>query len=321
MPFFYRSHTEKILKTGDSSKIYHAGIYAPPTQFIIDTIQCILTCLTNIFFKNQKAIGETDISKRRAFSSVSFSGSLTVEAALVLPVFLGAILMLTGVFQVMTVYEEVNSYLCTTGRKLAAYSEANDGIESTDLYKLFYADMKNSGINSEHIVGGSAGLMPVMTKEAELIKIKITYAVKVQGYFRQSGKVILNDWVYVYPWLGAPSGAVGDTVGSDKNGSVYVAENGGVYHKDENCSYLALSIHQCGLQDVGHLRNEYGAKYVQCERCGKYASGNETIYITDSGRAWHSDRQCSGLKRELHTMTQDEADKKGLRPCSRCGYH
>lgn len=320
MPFFYRSHIEKILKAEECSKIHNAGIHATPTLFI-NVIQHFLACLINIFLKNQKAIGETDISKRRAFSSVSFSGSLTVEASLVLPIFLGAVFMLTGVFQVMTVYEEVNSYLCSTGRKLAAYSEVYDGIESADLYKLFYADLGNSGIESEYIVGGRAALIPVMTKESELIQIKLTYAVKVQGYFRQSGKVMVTDCVYVYPWLGASVGDGGNAAGNNKTELVYVAENGVVYHKDENCSYLALSIHSCRLQDISRLRNEYGAKYVQCERCGKYANGNDTVYITDSGRAWHTNRQCSGLKRDLHTMTQDEAGKSGLRPCSRCGNH
>lgn len=61
-----------------------------------------------------------------------------------MPIFLGAVLLLTGIFQTLKVYEQVNSYLCSTGRKLAAYSEAADGVDRGDLYKLFYADLRTA---------------------------------------------------------------------------------------------------------------------------------------------------------------------------------
>ena len=227
--------------------------------------------------------------------------------------------MLTGIFQTLEVYEQVNSYLCSTGRKLAAYSEAADGVDSGDLYKLFYTDLRNSGIESDDIVGGMAGLVPVMTKESDLVKIKVTYFIKSGGFFGLSRNVRITDSVYIRPWLGDSPG--GNKKDSDNQQSkiVYVAENGVVYHQSESCSYLKLSIRQCRQEDIQALRNKYGAKYVQCERCGKHAAGNETVYITDTGRAWHTDRTCSGLKRKLQTMTQDEAEEKGLRSCSRCG--
>ena len=316
MSFFYRSHTGKIFGRKVGSKIYDAVIYAIPT--LLKSI-ITRTCRKNIFYKNDdKAIGEADISKRRTFFSVPFSGSLTVEAALVMPIFLGAVLLLTGIFQTLEVYEQVNSYLCSTGRKLAAYSEAADGVDRGDLYKLFYADLRNSGIESDDIVGGMAGLVPVMTKESDLVKIKVTYFIKSGGFFFFSRNIRITDSVYVCPWLGASPGRNKKDSDNQQSKIVYVAENGVVYHQSESCSYLKLSIRQCRQEDIQALRNKYGAKYVQCERCGKHAAGNETVYITDTGRAWHTDRTCSGLKRILQTMTQDEAEEKGLRSCSRC---
>lgn len=47
-------------------------------------------------------------------------------------------------------------------------------LDRGDLYKLFYADLRNSGIESDDIVGGMVGLVPVMTKESDLVKIKVT---------------------------------------------------------------------------------------------------------------------------------------------------
>ncbi len=316
MSFFYRSHTGSVFGRKVGLKIYHAVIYAIPTLFKIILMR---TYQKNTFHKNNKAIGETDISKRRTFFSVPFSGSLTVEAALVMPIFLGAVLMLTGIFQTLEVYEQVNSYLCSTGRKLAAYSEAADGVDSGDLYKLFYTDLHSSGIQSDYIVGGKAGLVPVMTKESDLVKIQVTYFIKAGGFFGLSRNVRITDSVYVRPWLGASPGGSKKDSDHQQSKMVYVAENGVVYHQSESCSYLKLSIHQCRQEDVPALRNKYGAKYVQCEKCGRHADGNGTVYITDTGRAWHTDRTCSGLKRKLQTMTQEEAQEKGLRSCSRCG--
>ena len=56
-----------------------------------------------------------------------------------------------------------------------------------------------------------------------------------------------------------------------------------------------------------------------CERCGQVSDKNQTVFITDMGTAWHTDRHCSGLKRTMDGMSQKEAEQSGLRPCSRCG--
>ena len=114
-----------------------------------------------------------------------------------------------------------------------------------------------------------------------------------------SRNIRITDSVYVRPWLGASPGRNKKDSDNQQSKIVYVAENGVVYHQSESCSYLKLSIRQCRQEDIQALRNKYGAKYVQCERCGKHAAGNETVYITDTGRAWHTDRTCSGLKRKL----------------------
>ena len=58
---------------------------------------------------------------------------------------------------------------------------------------------------------------------------------------------------------------------------------------------------------------------MQCERCGHVSDKNQTVFITDMGTAWHTDRHCSGFKRTMDGMSQKEAEQSGLRPSSRCG--
>ena len=88
MLFFYKSHTPIFSYTGHFKKIYNAVKCAIPTQILKKGVQW------KKYLKNKKAIGETDNSKKRAVSFASFAGSLTVEAALVLPIFLSAMLLL-----------------------------------------------------------------------------------------------------------------------------------------------------------------------------------------------------------------------------------
>ena len=136
MLFFYKSHTPIFSYTGHLKKIYNAVKCAIPTPILKKGVQW------KKYLKNKKAIGETDNSKKRAVSFASFAGSLTVEAALVLPIFLSAMLLLSGLFHAMSVCSQVNHYLCMTGRKIAAYSRSEKGVDQGTLYQLFYSDMQ-----------------------------------------------------------------------------------------------------------------------------------------------------------------------------------
>ena len=148
MLFFYKSHTPIFSYTGHFKKIYNAVKCTIPTQILKKGVQW------KKYLKNKKAIGETDNSKKRAVSFASFAGSLTVEAALVLPIFLSAMLLLSGLFHAMSVCSQVNHYLCMTGRKIAAYSQSEKGVDQGTLYQLFYSEIGESGIDSDDIAGG-----------------------------------------------------------------------------------------------------------------------------------------------------------------------
>ena len=95
---------------------------------------------------------------------------------------------------------------------------------------------------------------------------------------------------------------------------VYVAENGVVYHTSADCTHLRLSIHTVAVEDIPSLRNRSGARYYPCERCGGTCSG--TALIATDGNRYHSDKNCSGLKRSYEKVRLDETS---LPCCSRCG--
>ena len=208
-----------------------------------------------------------------------------------------------------------------TGRKIAAYSRSEKGVDQGTLYQLFYSEIGGSGIDSDDIAGGYAGLIPraESSEQGRLMKLSIRFGIRMPGYLLPSRTIWTVETVYIRPWTGESAEMYSGAGEYGQSGQVYVAENGSVYHRDLSCTYLALSIHACSMSSVQHLRNQYGARYVQCERCGHVRDKNQTVFITDMGTAWHTDRHCSGLKRTMDGMSQKEAEQSGLRPCSRCG--
>ena len=97
--------------------------------------------------------------------------------------------------------------------------------------------------------------------------------------------------------------------------TVYVAKNGKVYHEDRECIHLKVSVQSAPIQEIDYCRNESGSKYTLCQKC----NGEEIqdmVYITEDGRHYHYNRECSGLKRTVYSMLRAEA--QGYRPCKSC---
>lgn len=80
---------------------------------------------------------------------------------------------------------------------------------------------------------------------------------------------------------------------------------------------MLLSISSTTLEAVVDQRNEDGGKYYACELCGRDATSNGVVYITESGNAYHSNLGCSGLTRSIYAVPLSEVIGKGV--CSRCG--
>lgn len=99
--------------------------------------------------------------------------------------------------------------------------------------------------------------------------------------------------------------------------TVYVAENGQVYHLDRSCTHLKLSVREISPEALDAARNNYGKRYEACEKCAQ-GRRTEIVFITGEGDKYHYNRACPGLKRTVSPMLKQDAEKR-YRPCSRCG--
>lgn len=97
---------------------------------------------------------------------------------------------------------------------------------------------------------------------------------------------------------------------------VYITDDGDVYHCDRNCSHIRLTIKEVAPGDIASLRNDSGSRYRPCEICHAHLSDGR-LYVTSEGDRYHNSITCSALKRTVRAVRIEEAGDR--RPCSRCG--
>lgn len=249
-------------------------------------------------------------------------GSLTVEASLALPLCLGTLLLLMSLIPAATVYESVDSQLCMAVRKAAAYSVAIDGVSRSEVVRLFYEGIADCGMDTSFIRGGKAGILLTLTEDGSnngILRVEADYRLKIPGFPGKGKGLLFHDEVSSRVWTGIANGS-GSSSGSDADGiTVYVAENGVVYHKDSGCSYIHNSAVSVPFSAVSGMRNCSGGKYYPCEYCARQGCAAGNVYLTKDGSRWHTSAGCSRLYRAPASLTQEEAGKRGLRPCPKCG--
>lgn len=248
-------------------------------------------------------------------ASAFTSGSITVEAAMAVPIFFLAAVCMMYLLEIMAVQTAVRSGLHLAGRNLAKELYAVPIMQpaslETDVVTAIGADRLERSI----IVGGAGGLhleesnVSVLTGVGYLVA---TYEIQLPvPLFRVSG-IPCREEIKIKRWCGYVRTGLGNTAEE----TVYVTETGLVYHKDYHCTYLDLSISPASQLEVTDMRNNYGGRYYPCERC-RPPSGGKIVYITDHGDRYHGELGCSGLKRTVYAVPLSEAAGKGV--CSKCG--
>lgn len=277
-----------------------------------------------------------------AFLSALLSGKaragMTVEAAIVLPIFLFFFVNLGCAIEMIRLHGNLELALRETGNKMSVYGYALDrggveedaesgfGQEILDIaFSYTYVKgqiIKYAGedyLNQSPLVYGTDGLQFIESEiftDQDQFELVLTYAVspwmQVPGVrtFRMANKY------YGHIWNGYELEAASHDNNVIKE-YVYVAQNGTVYHESLSCTHLSLTIREISAAQVPFERNESGGKYTCCEKCGKGASPT-VVYIGVEGDRYHYDRDCPGLRRSVYTLERREAQAR-YRPCSRCG--
>ena len=259
-------------------------------------------------------------------------GSMTLEAAFVLPFFLFAVINILFAINIIGVQSRINAALHQTGNKMAfagygyekmvgsALPDSLAGVVMTYVYArgqvLEYAG--RDYLDQSCIVGGADGVSfegsSVMT-EGDIIDLQVSYKVKPFSAVMGFKGFSVTQCYYGRAWTGYDvTQFVSDTSAEDP--MVFITETGTVYHLDRNCTYLNPSVEPVPALTVDGRRNQSGGKYYPCGTCGTGARIGQ-VYITMQGSSYHSNINCPSLKRTIYTVPLSQVGGKGR--CSKCG--
>ena len=254
-------------------------------------------------------------SWKKTFSNASCPrGSLTVEAALALPLFLFVMIGIFSIGRMMHVEQEISRGLVGSAKELALNQLETAGIFLLDSKMKRYCDRDYldrsclaSGMNGIRYLGSS------YDEEEQCYYLRAGYACLVTipliGEIRVPFSQCVKQRAFTgYDWERGTR--------LDENAQyVYVTETGGVCHTSRECTHLMLSIQiRTDMGEDAPWRKEYHP----CERCTRYETGTVTqVYVTEEGRKYHTSIECSGLKRTVIRKKKEET--KRMRMCQRCG--
>lgn len=253
----------------------------------------------------------------RGFKVIGFKkeGSLSIEAAAIVPMYLVGLLTLASLLLMYEFRMKMQASLLFAAESLAA---AGDGlsVSVTDVSEMVYDSFGLSESSFRYVENGREGVDFSSSRldNPEFVELTAEYNMVPFSDFFGLLKVSVSDSAVVHSWCGYNGGYLAE----DDTEYVYVTDDSEVFHRDRDCSHIHLSIIETTGNEVGKLRNDDGSKYRACELC-KARKKDGVLFVTTDGDRFHNTITCSGLKRTVRSMKEEEAVRRGLRPCSRCG--
>ncbi len=254
----------------------------------------------------------------------SFSASLTVEAAIELPLFFVLIAIVLQFAMVFYTAAQYAGYMTTTAQEMAmaAYKE-----EYGDANHLIRGALSDAWASSQVIgkaedpgaVRNASFLNSSYMKEGDRIRLVLTYQAKPKYSLITLPFTFFVQKAVVRGWTGAKGSANGAAVrdaADSSNRTVYVTDSGTVYHTDPNCSHLKVTVIPTTEEGLTSARNKSGSKYKKCPHCGRSGAVGGQYYIDPYGERWHTSLSCPSLKRSVNTVTLDACEH--LRECADC---
>lgn len=246
-------------------------------------------------------------------------GAMTLEASLIVPIFLIVLLMLTSAGEILMIHQQISHGVCEAAKRAAVNEyrirqkkKSGSNLSGFSAKAAFLASVNRKFLDHSALAGGSAGAAAACRLT---LNSKGEYIVSVRYYIRKT-MPFLSTYAASYQQSVRQKSMTGYVPDGDelKEGYVYITPHEAVYHKDLSCTHLALDISVD--EDVEKYKNKQ-THYKPCDKCTKYEKGDVScVYVAKEGESYHTDLGCSGLKRTVKQV--DLSTLKGMKPCTRC---
>lgn len=283
----------------------------------------------------------TNQTVRRA--SPVLSGSMTVEAAAALPLFIFFMMNIIFALDMIRLQCNITAALQQAGNQICEYAFYTEyaqiggqnlssmigsvdqnaaGAVSIGLTESFVRGKVNAYLGDMRRNSCLAGSISYLGShimsgtDGDVVQLVATY--KVRPFFRVMGvrDFRMQSRYYGHAWTGYDVSHSTSEQDSEDT-TVFVTEHGTVFHRSRSCTYLNPSISCVPGVVRERARNRDGGKYYRCPICKPLAYGN--CIITDNGSRYHSRTSCPALKRSVRAMSLSDAEEQ-YAPCSKCGY-
>ncbi len=281
-------------------------------------------------------IEKTDCGKR-AFPSIFLMkcGSMTVEASIVLPLFLFAMVTMTMPFSMMNsqrqaqaVVESVCEDLCRLAyvgyeleEKKTEIKLPEDGIELDFDMEGFEegAMMAYAQVQVRRkLDGGRFRKLSLMRSEFmeddEMINLVASYEMALPFPVFGMTAVPMTSASCRRAWIGKDGGWLDGKAGGGDDEIVYVGKSSTRYHESRTCHYLYNQLTGVPREEIESRRNADGKKYHPCAVCGGGNGGQ--VFIMKSGTSYHGSSSCTAIIAYVKAVRKSEVAHLG--GCSYC---
>ena len=285
------------------------------------------------------------VRKNRHWNTSSFLGSIVIESAFAFPIFFFCLFFLLQIFSMLQMELIVAEAGIQAARKCAVLGYVKKTIQSGEEESVedeeLWALLKDYGSNvieditfsvfvknkMNDTIAKRAGIYSDVNidckVENETGKAVLSYVIQPVIPLLNIHKKEVCVYVVYRLWSGVGTGL--KTEEEVKNESetkvlVYMTDQGKVYHKKRSCTYLEPKVTALSYNMLTEKRNSSGGKYYACDFCAGQAicAEQQIIYITQYGNRFHISTTCSAIKRNIRTISEEEAAK--VYPvCKKCG--
>ncbi len=246
--------------------------------------------------------------------------SLTVEAAVVLPLFLGLMLLAVFFTRIVVVHSVVQQAMDEAVRVSSSVwvKQLEDdnylGEYASAGGVMLYAQkkLKDKGLD------GFVLLLPEV--EGEFVDLRAYYTMNYPIQFFGQRGISLAQRSCSRKWIGDEGVNNKKSEEDDEEDQqVYTTQYGKLYHENRYCKYIYHEPRAIGASYIDEARNQGGAKYAPCLYCKPGSKPSGEVYITDWGDAYHKTLGCHHLNPEVSVESEKDAKARGLSKCSVCG--
>ena len=260
--------------------------------------------------------------------SNSADGSLALEAALALTLFLFACVCLAAPIKLFDQQRKIQGALEQAGEDLSRYAyvkycldegdgEVECGDDIASILTIGYVRRKVMSVVDQRMIR-QVSLVESRILEDDMICLRVSYRFYLPVAFPGISSIPMEAVCVRRAWTGAEGGrhSASGASGEVEDPIVYVGKGSTRYHLSARCHYLHNNLQAVGSGEVSGLRNAEGGRYSPCKRCVSGTPGG-TVYVMPSGSSYHTSPDCTAIVAYVRAVRKSTVAYLGA--CSYCG--